>query len=49
MSGNVSKHVALVGELSKRVANGKLLEIGELEQSLAVSDSHTNDSKVLCC
>jgi hypothetical protein len=47
LSGNVSKHVTLVGELSRRVAQGKLLEIGELEQSLAVSESHSNDSKML--
>jgi hypothetical protein len=47
LSGNVSKHVTLVGELSRQVNAGKLLEYGELEQSLAVSNSHNNHSKVL--
>lgn len=46
LSGNVSKHVTLVGELSRQVNAGKLLEYGELEQSLAVSNSHGNHSKV---
>ncbi|KAG5457305.1 MAG: Sec1-like protein [Olpidium bornovanus] len=41
LSGNVSKHVALVGELSRLVTRGKLLEVGELEQSIACSDNHT--------
>ena len=47
LSGNVSKHVGLVGELSKRVANDYLLQVGELEQSLAVSTNHSVDSKQL--
>ncbi|KAG6814251.1 hypothetical protein H0H92_015366 [Tricholoma furcatifolium] len=37
MGGNVSKHVALVGELSRIVGRDKLLEIGEIEQGLATS------------
>jgi hypothetical protein len=37
LGGNVSKHVALVGELSRLVGKGKLLEIGEVEQGLATS------------
>ena len=47
LSGNVSKHVTLVGELSKRVQQDNLLEVSELEQSLACDDSHTSDLKVL--
>jgi hypothetical protein len=37
LGGNVSKHVALVGELSRLVGRDKLLEVGELEQGLATS------------
>lgn len=37
LGGNVSKHVALVGELSRLVEKNKLLEIGEVEQGLATS------------
>ncbi|KAI8923830.1 Sec1-like protein [Entophlyctis helioformis] len=47
LSGNVSKHVTLVGELSKRVEKGNLLEAGELEQSLACVESHNTDIKTL--
>ncbi|KAG2010228.1 vacuolar protein sorting-associated protein 45, variant 2 [Coprinopsis cinerea AmutBmut pab1-1] len=35
LGGNVSKHVALVGELSRLVGRDKLLEVGEIEQGLA--------------
>lgn len=37
LGGNVSKHVALVGELSRLVSRDKLLEVGEIEQGLATS------------
>ncbi|KAJ7600844.1 Sec1-like protein [Mycena floridula] len=37
LGGNVSKHVALVGELSRIVGRDKLLEVGEIEQGLATS------------
>lgn len=47
LSGNVSKHVTLVGELSKRVQQDNLLEVSELEQSLACNDSHSSDLKVI--
>ncbi|KAL8710505.1 MAG: hypothetical protein Q9220_004938 [cf. Caloplaca sp. 1 TL-2023] len=47
MSGNVSKHVTLVGELSRRVGADGLLDASELEQSLACNDSHANDLKNL--
>ncbi|OAA71909.1 Sec1-like protein [Akanthomyces lecanii RCEF 1005] len=43
LSSNVSKHVTLVSELSRRVAAENLLEVSELEQSLACNDNHNND------
>ena len=46
LSGNVSKHVTLVGELSRRVGEEGLLDVSELEQSLACNDNHSNDLKV---
>lgn len=46
LSGNVSKHVTLVGELSRRVGADGLLDASELEQSLACNDNHANDLKV---
>ncbi|MCJ1247812.1 vacuolar protein sorting-associated protein 45 [Trapelia coarctata] len=45
LSGNVSKHVALVGELSRRVGAHNLLDVSELEQSLACNDNHATDLK----
>ena len=47
LSGNVSKHVTLVGELSRRVGEESLLDVSELEQSLACSDNHSTDLKIL--
>ena len=46
LSGNVSKHVTLVGELSRRVGADSLLDVSELEQSLACNDNHAADLKV---
>ncbi|KAI5308960.1 vacuolar protein sorting-associated protein 45 [Ascosphaera atra] len=46
LSGNVSKHVALVSELSRQVGEHDLLDVSELEQSLACNDNHSNDLKV---
>lgn len=46
LSGNVSKHVTLVGELSRRVGADGLLDVSELEQSLACNENHANDLKV---
>jgi len=45
LSGNVSKHVTLVSELSRRVGEENLLEVSELEQSLACHDNHNSDLK----
>ncbi|MCJ1385933.1 vacuolar protein sorting-associated protein 45 [Xylographa soralifera] len=47
LSGNVSKHVALVGELSRKVGANNLLDVSELEQSLACNDNHAMDLKTL--
>ena len=47
LGGNVSKHVALVGELSRLVDERRLLEVSEVEQSLATTESHAADFKVL--
>ncbi|VDO64401.1 unnamed protein product [Heligmosomoides polygyrus] len=41
ISGTVSKHVTLVGELSKIVANQNLLEISEVEQSIVAEGDHS--------
>lgn len=46
LSGNVSKHVTLMSELSRRVGAENLLEVSELEQSLACADNHNTDLKV---
>lgn len=45
LSGNVSKHVTLVSELSRRVGVENLLEVSELEQSIACNDNHATDLK----
>lgn len=47
LSGNVSKHVALVSELSRRVSADQLLDVSELEQSLVCNDNHAVDLKTL--
>ncbi|CAH1768277.1 14279_t:CDS:10, partial [Entrophospora sp. SA101] len=47
LSGNVSKHVTLVGELSRLVEKESLLEVSELEQNLACSEQHANGLKSL--
>lgn len=45
LSGNVSKHVTLVSELSRRVGSENLLEVSELEQSIACNENHATDLK----
>lgn len=47
LSGNVTKHVTLVTELSRRVGTDNLLDVSELEQSLACNDNHNADLKIL--
>lgn len=45
LSGNVSKHVALVSELSRRTTQDHLLEISELEQDLACNENPNSNLK----
>lgn len=40
--GTVSKHVAVMGELSKLVSNRKLLDISAIEQEIVCSNDHKN-------
>ncbi|KAJ8291676.1 Vacuolar protein sorting-associated protein 45 [Rhodotorula toruloides] len=47
LGSNVSKHVALVGELSRLVNVRHLLQVSELEQSLASNESHGTDLKAV--
>lgn len=46
LGGNVSKHVTLVGELSRVVERDDLLAVSEVEQSLASQESHQADVRV---
>lgn len=46
LSSNVSKHVTLISELSRKIAAESLLEVSEVEQSLACNDNHSVDLKV---
>merc|ERR1719217_831041 len=39
LSGNVSKHVAVVHELSRLVEVGNLLEVSQLEQDIACTEN----------
>lgn len=41
MSGAVTKHVTLVGELSRVVTQHNLLEISEAEQELSCQEEHS--------
>ncbi len=45
-SGTVSKHVTVVGELSRLVGLYNLLEISETEQQLACQDEHSQSLQV---
>ncbi|GAA5915328.1 hypothetical protein JCM8208_001699 [Rhodotorula glutinis] len=47
LGSNVSKHVALVGELSRLVNERGLLQVSELEQSLASNESHGPDLRAV--
>ncbi|KAJ8273716.1 hypothetical protein GJAV_G00104720 [Gymnothorax javanicus] len=42
MSGTVSKHVTVVGELSRLVSDRQLMEVSEVEQELACQNDHSN-------
>lgn len=41
-AGNVSKHVTVMGELSRLVSLNSLMDVSELEQELACSSSHSS-------
>ncbi|KAI1301897.1 Vacuolar protein sorting-associated protein 45 [Halotydeus destructor] len=45
MSGTVSKHVTLIGELSRLVTARNLLEVSEAEQELACQNDHSESLK----
>ncbi|KAM3858394.1 vacuolar protein sorting-associated protein 45 [Diretmus argenteus] len=42
MSGTVSKHVTVVGELSRLVSDRQLMEVSEVEQELAGQNDHSS-------
>ncbi|CAI9608299.1 unnamed protein product [Staurois parvus] len=42
MSGAVSKHVTVVGELSRLVSERHLMEVSEVEQELSCQNDHSN-------
>lgn len=42
MSGTVSKHVTLVGELSRLVGANNLMALSETEQQLACQEGHSD-------
>ncbi|XP_060889947.1 vacuolar protein sorting-associated protein 45 isoform X1 [Labrus mixtus] len=46
MSGTVSKHVTVVGELSRLVSERQLMEVSELEQELSCQNDHSNAQQV---
>jgi vacuolar protein sorting-associated protein 45 len=47
MSGTVSKHVTLVGELSRLVSSTNLMELSEIEQQLACQEGHSEILQVI--
>ncbi|PSN40961.1 Vacuolar protein sorting-associated protein 45 [Blattella germanica] len=47
MSGTVSKHVTVVGELSSLVTRHQLLEVSELEQELACQNEHSQQLQLV--
>lgn len=49
MSGTVSKHVALVGELASLMERHNLLEVSETEQELACQEAHSQHLQVHFC
>jgi vacuolar protein sorting-associated protein 45 len=47
LSGNVSKHVSLMGELSRVVDARALLDVSEVEQDLANRENHGEHLRVI--
>lgn len=46
MSGTVSKHVVVVGELASMMERHNLLEVSETEQELACQEAHSQHLQV---
>lgn len=46
MSGTVTKHVVVIGELSLQVSKQQLLEISELEQEISCRADHSAQLQV---
>ena len=46
LSGNVSKHVTLLSELSRVVDKESLMSLSEVEQELAVTEDHSAATRV---
>lgn len=47
LSGNVSKHVTVVGELSSMVGKHSLLEVSEIEQELTCHNEHSSQLQAI--
>lgn len=48
MAGNVSKHVALMSELSRVMDLRSLMDVSELEQELACNSNHSDAYTKVC-
>eukprot|EP01112_Ceratiomyxa_fruticulosa_P003673 TRINITY_DN13992_c0_g1_i2.p1 TRINITY_DN13992_c0_g1~~TRINITY_DN13992_c0_g1_i2.p1 ORF type:complete len:554 (-),score=113.48 TRINITY_DN13992_c0_g1_i2:148-1809(-) len=48
MSGNVSKHVSIMSELSRRVDQYRLMDVSELQQELACTHDHGAAFRKVC-
>lgn len=46
MSGTITKHVVVIGELSYQVGKKQLLEVSELEQEIACRADHSAQLQV---
>lgn len=46
LSGTITKHVVVIGELSAQVARKQLLELSELEQDIACRADHSSQLQV---
>ena len=46
LSGSVSRHVTLMGELSRLISTHKLLDVSEIEQELACHGDSNDSLKV---
>ena len=42
LSGDVSKHVTLLGEINRLVDAGALMEVSQVEQELACTEDHSS-------